>query len=99
MQFEKRVLPGCPGRLLRARGIFMVSGSPGFTQELHSPACLPGWSLAGSGGMLVRVNSAALVLREVWDSCLKCSRDAQGAGQSRREVCSEHFCDLLPVRD
>lgn len=49
--------------------------------------------------MLVRVNSAALVLQEVWDPCLKCSPDAQGVGQSRREVCSEHFCDLLPARD
>lgn len=48
--------------------------------------------------MLVSVSSAALVLQEVWDPCPKCSPDAQGADQSRREVCSEHFCDLLPAR-
>lgn len=35
--------------------------------------------------MLVSVNSAALVLQEVWDPSPKCTPDAQRVGQSRRE--------------
>lgn len=74
----------------------MVSGSLGLTQELRSPACLPGAEL---GREQRQAWQSELCSACAGDPCLKCSPDVPGVGQSRREVGSEHFCDLLPARD